>query len=204
MPIVKCDYCGKEFLKKKTEIDRNNHNFCSRNCYYESTKNKFIIKELETHAEIYVTNKQNKIFKILIDLDKMELAKKCTFSLIYDKTIKDYYVSSRYNNKHYAFHRLIMNCPKYKQVDHINHNPLDNRKQNLRICTAKINNQNKVINNSKSSGHRNIYWKPKLNKWEVGLQCDYKKIYIGVFAKLEDAITAAKQARKKYFKYGVQ
>lgn len=202
--LVVCEYCGKEFLKKQTEIDRNNHNFCSRDCYYKSTKNKFIIKEFDTYAEIYVTNRQNKVFKILIDLDDIELAKNCTFSLRYDETIKGYYVSSRYNKRHYAFHRLIMKCPKDMQIDHINHNTLDNRKQNLRICTAKVNNQNKIINKSKSSGYRNIYWKPKLNKWEVGLCSDYKKIYIGVFAKLDDAIQAAKQARQKYFKYGVQ
>ena len=201
---IKCDYCGKEFYKKDTEIKRSNHNFCSRNCYYNSTKNKFIIKEFDTYAEIYVTDKQNKVFKILIDLDDVEFAKNCTFSLKYDETINGYYVRCRYKNKSYLFHRLVMKCPKDMQIDHINHDTLDNRKQNLRICTAKVNNQNKVINNSKSSGHRNIYWKPKLNKWEVGLQINYKKIYIGVFSKLEDAIQAAKQARQKYFKYGVQ
>src|SRR5215470_7214120 len=39
-------------------------------------------------------------------------------------------------------HRLITGCPKGKEVDHINHDTLDNRRSNLRIVTHKQNQQN--------------------------------------------------------------
>ena len=53
------------------------------------------------------------------------------------------YVETHKNKKRIHLHRFIMNCPDNMIVDHINGNNLDNRKNNLRICTQKINNCNR-------------------------------------------------------------
>jgi hypothetical protein len=54
-------------------------------------------------------------------------------------------------------HRFIMNAPDGKVIDHINHNTLDNRKENLKVCTQKDNLKNRLPNSNKhSSQYRGV------------------------------------------------
>lgn len=69
-------------------------------------------------------------------------------------------------------HRLIMNAPSDKVIDHINHNKLDNRKTNLRICTQSEN-----MLNLKNQG-RGYWFQKQNNNWVVELSGKH----IGVFA----------------------
>lgn len=59
-----------------------------------------------------------------------------------------YYVSSRTENKTVYLHRAIMDAPKGRVVNHINHDTLDNRRSNLRIVTHQQN-------DSHRNGHYN-------------------------------------------------
>jgi hypothetical protein len=52
------------------------------------------------------------------------------------------YAMSKINKKPTLMHRLLMKFPEGMCVDHINHNGIDNRKCNLRICTVAQNAMN--------------------------------------------------------------
>lgn len=58
-------------------------------------------------------------------------------------------------------HRYIMQAPKEMMVDHINHNPLDNRRENLRLVTHQQNHQNRQgANTNNRLGMRGVgTWK---------------------------------------------
>ena len=96
-------------------------------------------------------------------------------------------------------HRFIMNFPKGKYVDHINHNTLDNRKCNLRICNNADNLRNGKIRTNNKSGYNGICFDKNRNKWLVGIKVNYKRIFLGRYDKIEDAIKARKEAEEKYF-----
>ena len=92
-----------------------------------------------------------------------------------------------------------MDCPKDMVVDHINMNPLDNRKCNLRICTMQQNNFNKKEQTNNTSGRVGVTWDKQTNKWLAQIQVDGKNIKLGRFKNKEDAIKVREEAELKYF-----
>lgn len=96
-------------------------------------------------------------------------------------------------NKGILMHRFIMNAPKGKDVDHINHNGLDNRRCNLRICTHSENLANRT-NKEKLKG---VYFRPKKNAWVSSIKINNKYVYLGYFKnKIEAAMAYDKKAKE--------
>jgi hypothetical protein len=107
-------------------------------------------------------------------------------------------------------HREIMHCPKGKQVDHINHNTLDNRKENLRICTGAENHHNIIRKSLPESGYRGVknfnkqrkkLWIAKKGNrpWSASIMVNRKYIYLGCYFTKEEAAKVYNEAAVKYF-----
>lgn len=107
--------------------------------------------------------------------------------------------------KHYKLHRLIMDAPKGMVVDHINHNGLDNRKSNLRVCTIAENRQNQKgpRRDNRTSEIRGVYWDKKRGKWRAGLKVKGKRVDLGYFDDKEDAGRTVKQARAIHMPFSI-
>ena len=98
------------------------------------------------------------------------------------------------NKKIGYMHRFIIDCPVDMVVDNINHNTLDNRKSNLRICTHQENLMNQSIQNNTYSKYKGVYWN-KINKnWNSRICFQYKNINLGSF---DSEVEAAKAYDKK-------
>ena len=97
-------------------------------------------------------------------------------------------------------HRLICNPPKGKEVDHINHNGLDNRRSNLRICSRSENLRNgRGRRKPHSSKYKGVSWHKRDRKWIPLIKVNGKQTYLGRFGSEEDARDAYDRAAKKYF-----
>jgi hypothetical protein len=107
----------------------------------------------------------------------------------------------RFSNKLYRAHHLVylmFNGVLPKRIDHINGNRLDNRIENLRIATDSQNNCNKGLQSNNTTGYKNVKWHERIKKYEVSVQFNKQRKYIGVFEDLELADLVAHMAREKY------
>lgn len=97
-------------------------------------------------------------------------------------------------------HRVIDETPTGQYIDHINHNKLDNRKENLRRVTYSQNCMNKSLQSNNTTGYRGIHWNKKLSKWQVTICIMRKNIYLGIYEDLETAKKVRRDAEEMYFK----
>lgn len=97
------------------------------------------------------------------------------------KVGKKIYVSRSVKEKKVYLHRFIMNCPDGFCIDHINGNPLDNRKQNLRICSFRENARNVI-----KDGFKGVT-KTSNGKFQAQIQHKDVHITLGVFHKASEA-----------------
>lgn len=109
------------------------------------------------------------------------------------------YVSCKINGKRVKLHRLISNAPEGMLVDHINHNTLDNREENLRVCTNQENMFNQKIKPNSVSGYKGVIWDKKRNMWRAQIKVNGKQDNLGLFCDINKAISVRKEAEIKHF-----
>lgn len=87
-------------------------------------------------------------------------------------------------------HRVLLNDPRGFQVDHEDHDTLNNQKKNLRKATWSQNQANSQKKTIGSSQYKGVYWHKARNKWVAELTINRKKTYIGSFESESDAARA--------------
>ena len=202
---MKCDICG--VSDKETRIINSSKYGCLCRKHYlrkykgkNIERSKYDINEYviyDSYAEIILyDNNNNEVGRAIIDLDDIEKCKQYKWHI--KKDIKTNYVIGRrivktkeddYKKK--FIHRVILDYFNTENdIDHINHNGLDNRKSNLRIITRSKN----ILNQRKICGIKKV----PSGKYQVAICKNYKTIYIGTYDSFEKAYEARKNAELKY------
>lgn len=86
-------------------------------------------------------------------------------------------------------HRFILNAPTGKMVDHINMKGLDNRKENLRLCTKAENMRNRNKTKLNKSGYKGVYLDFN-NQWKAQIRVGGKTYNLGRFDEKKQAALA--------------
>lgn len=95
----------------------------------------------------------------------------------------------RYKYAKLYLHRYVMGFPDNMMIDHINGDPLDNRKSNLRIATARVNCKNKNFNLNKTHTYIGVA-KSKGSTWTSQAQIGGVHFNVGYFDSEIDAARA--------------
>jgi hypothetical protein len=104
----------------------------------------------------------------------------------------NYYRDELGNDHKRSMHRLVMAkileqfVPPELQVDHINHDRIDNQRDNLRLATRSQNQAYKKLQANNTSGYKGVIWNQ--NRWEVRIRYQGRKLYLGRY---NDPIQAA-------------
>lgn len=93
-----------------------------------------------------------------------------------------------------AMHRLIAKAKKGQYVDHANGDTLDNRTDNLRVCTPGQNRANSRRERHNIAGFKGVTWSKSSRKWAAQIVVDGNRFYLGVFEHKDRAAQAHDRA----------
>jgi hypothetical protein len=198
-----CVICG--YSKRLQQI--NSQTYCSMHSLQLKKYGKIIrpnrithneIIEYDGYAEIVLYDKRNfETGRATIDAEDIDKIKDITW------WIGDGKVSGKIKGKNIALHHIIKDfiyVPENKLVvDHIDRNFLNNKKENLRIVSQKINSCNTKIPKNNTSGTVGVIWDKFTDSWKASIMVNRKNINLGRFKNIQDAITARKNGELKYF-----
>lgn len=105
----------------------------------------------------------------------------------------DYAMNKEKASKRIYIHRIIMGVAKGFSIDHIDGNGLNNKKENLRICSHAENMRNRKIAKSNHVGFKGVYFDKRRKgrkKYRARITCDSKVHNIGTFFTPEEAAIA--------------
>lgn len=105
--------------------------------------------------------------------------------------------------KNYMLHRIIYEMHKGEiekglQIDHIDGDPLNNKIENLRVCTQTQNRQNSKLSSNNTTGYRGVV-RTKNNKFQARLTLEGKKLYLGLFDTPKEAFDCVETTRKELY-----
>ena len=151
--------------------------------------NEIIIKS--NIAEIVLYNTLgDEIARTIIDAEDVDKVKGNKWS------ISKGYVSTDIDGKTKYIPYFIK---KGQLIDHKDRDPLNNTKNNLRICTQTENNRNIGVRANSKSGYKGVYWEEKGKRWVARISENKTNHCLGRFQNKIDAAKAYNRAALIYF-----
>lgn len=174
-------YCNMHYLRMYTHGDLEYHG------RKRTTK-------LVDNGDSYVKIITAKGEEILIDKCDIDAAMRCSWCIS-----RTGYPVANIEGRVVKMHRYLLGLLDSKElVDHKNGNPLDNRRENLRVCSFLENARNHGLNKNNTSGVAGVE-KTISGRWRARITINRIGIQIGTYDTIEEAQAARQEAERKYY-----
>lgn len=148
----------------------------------------------DDYAEIILYNlKYEEVGRAVIDKEDVNKIKNYRWHLSKGRVV------AKINKENVLLHRFIIDANDEDIVDHINRNPLNNRRNNLRKTDFQGNAMNRSIQNNNTSTVVGVNWYKRYSKWRAFIKINHKSIHLGYFEDFNEAVKVRKEAEQKYF-----
>lgn len=138
----------------------------------------------------------------IVDDEDFEWLSQWKWHVRYDRYTKSYYAGRMGKIdgifRTVSMHREILKAKKGQQVDHGNHNTLDNRRGNIAIVTSGENKKNKRLYANNTSGVAGVQWNVRVKRWIALVIVNKKRVHLGSYVEKQDAIDARIKANAEY------
>lgn len=140
---------------------------------------------------------------IVDDIDKDLSGFKWT--AFYDHTTDGYYATRKVLGKHQKMHRIILSrmlgrdLLRSEQVDHIDRNSLNNRRNNLRLANNVENSRNRGIRSDNKSGYKGVSWSTRQEQWVATIGHSGGNKHLGYFDDVKEAARAYNEKALEIF-----
>ena len=168
---------------------------CSKKEFFAESKKRTNAYEINKDITTLYTRKGSKFFIDTEDLEKV-------LKICWVERGNGYLCGKNMETgKVVLLHRYLLDLGKNdkRMVDHVNRNPKDNRKSNLRICTCAQNSMNKGTTKSSKTGVNGVSYIKERRKWLSRIMKNGVLYELGAFADIKDAIKARKEAEIKLY-----
>ena len=194
--MYECEICGRKVNKK---IRMGGHTLCYKHMHQLHKYGKFLDNIPRTNSDLndYVVSdgvayfnlynqKNEKIATFIIDVCDIQKVKYHKWRLSHGHVVTG--LPSKGQQRDLS--HIVLDIPKddYVVVDHINGDPLDNTRGNLRICSQGENVLNKRFMSNNTTGFIGVSYKKDRDRYDPEIRFGYTRCHLGMTKTIEEAV----------------
>ena len=194
--MYECEICGRKVNKK---IRMGGHTLCYKHMHQLHKYGKFLDNIPRTNSDLndYVVSdgvayfniynqKNEKIATFIIDVCDIQKVKYHKWRLSHGHVVTG--LPSKGQQRDLS--HVVLDIPKddYVVVDHINGDPLDNTRDNLRICSQGENVLNKRFMSNNPTGFIGVSYKKDRDRYDPEIRFEYTRCHLGMTKTIEEAV----------------